>query len=146
MNLWTHKPRTKKYSPVWYLKLSDKIKEGSIHSFNEKKTKKYHHVPLTIILIRGTPPLPPLQILVIDTSITLLNEKSKDKELKEDRKPTDAPLFVIGAKIYSYNGIIRPHYMPLTVATTSHRLIPILEAPRITQKLVSHNTLTLSPT
>ena len=54
LNLWTHKPQTKKDSPVWYLRLADKTKEGSFHGFNKNKTKKYHYGPLTIITIRGT--------------------------------------------------------------------------------------------
>ena len=36
-------------------------------------------------------------------------------EVKEDSKPTDAPLFLIGAQIYSYNGITRPRHMLLAV-------------------------------
>ena len=39
----------------------------------------------------------------------------KKNEVKEDRKPTDDPLFVIGAQIYSYNGINLYSCMPLTV-------------------------------
>ena len=35
--------------------------------------------------------------------------------MKEDRKPTNAPLFVIGAQIYSNNGITHPCSMPLTI-------------------------------
>ena len=42
-------------------------------------------------------------------------KKSRVKELKEDRKPNDAPLFVIGSQIYSYNGIARPRCMPLNI-------------------------------
>ena len=42
-------------------------------------------------------------------------EKRKDNESKEDGKPYDDPLFVIGAQIYSYTGMTRPSHMPLTV-------------------------------
>ena len=38
LNLWTHKPWTKKDSLVWYIILAEKIKEGSIHPFNKNKT------------------------------------------------------------------------------------------------------------
>ena len=45
-------------------------------------------------------------------------KKRKDNEVKEDQKPTDYILFVIGAQIFSYNGIIHPRCMPLTVEKT----------------------------
>ena len=41
-------------------------------------------------------------------------KKRKKNEVKEDSKPTNYPLFVIGTKIYSYNGITCPRLMPLT--------------------------------
>ena len=40
--------------------------------------------------------------------------KRKYNEVKEYRKPTDAPLFFIGTHIYSYNGITHTCHMPLT--------------------------------
>ena len=42
-------------------------------------------------------------------------KKRKENEVRGDRKPTNAPLFIIGAKIYSYNGITRPRRIPLTI-------------------------------
>ena len=41
-------------------------------------------------------------------------KKRKNNEVKEYRKPTDAPLFIIYAQIYSYNGINLPCCIPLT--------------------------------
>ena len=73
------------------------------------------------------------------------SQKRKYNEVKGDRKTNYDSLFVIGAQIYSYNGITLPHCMTLTVDNKSHILIFILEAPRITQKSVSHNKLTLTP-
>ena len=72
-------------------------------------------------------------------------KKSKDNEFKEDSKSTDALLFVIGDQIYSYNGITHPCFTPLTVKKTSQILISVLEAPKITQKLVLHQKYTLVP-
>ena len=36
-------------------------------------------------------------------------------EVKEDSKPSDAPLFFIGTQIYSYNGIPQPRLITLTI-------------------------------
>ena len=42
-------------------------------------------------------------------------KKREVNEVKEDRKPTDAHLFVIDIQIYSYNGITHPFWMSLTI-------------------------------
>ena len=72
----------------------------------------------------------PLQIAVIGTLITPPHKKSKENESKEDREPTDATLFVIGAQIYGYNGITLPSHMPLTI---DKNLLSINICFRITQ-------------
>ena len=50
-------------------------------------------------------------------------KKRKGNEFKEDRKPTDAPLFFIGYQIYSYDGITHPCYMPLIVDNNRSSII-----------------------
>ena len=71
-------------------------------------------------------------------------KKSKDNEVKNFRKPTDDPLFIIGIQIYSYNGITRLVKFPSPLTTTYPRLTSILEALRMTQKLVSKHSFSLA--
>ena len=102
-----------KDSPVWYLRLAEKIKEGYIHAFNKNRTKQDHYDPLTIILIRGTPPPSKFHDRHIDN--TPAWKKIKYNNLKEDMKPNDSPLFFIGSHIYSYNGTTIPCHILLTI-------------------------------
>ena len=81
----------------------------------------------------------------IHTANSPVFKKRKDNEVKEYRKPTHAPLFVIGAQIYSYNGITLPRNMPLTIDNNTPSINIRFEAPKITQKLVSHHALSLAP-
>ena len=42
LNLWSDEPWKNKDSLVWYIILGEKIKEGSVHTFNKKKSKQDH--------------------------------------------------------------------------------------------------------
>ena len=80
LKLWTHKPCIKKDSPVSYLRLVDKSKEGYVQAFNKNQPKQDHYCPLTMIPIHGAPLPSKYGYQRIDN--TPVRKTSKENEVK----------------------------------------------------------------